>query len=283
MFPHDPGVLHPSELLFHTVSASAKLAFFYPLCAGHYYCNRDYRVARNNYDSFLLLFAVKGSGYIELNGRKLPFAPNQCAIIDCYHAHAYGSYCDSFEFFWIHFDGSTSRHYIELILQTFGSIIPLQNYLQSLKYLQNILTYVGSSSMHHEALLSKYLLLLLTDMLTDSAIMPNAASQMNLIEETIQYISCHIQEELSIQELAERANLSPFYFIRTFKKETGYTPHEFVLNSRVNMAKLYLKSYKLSVKEIGFLCGFSSESGFCTTFKRITGTKPSDFRSNVTT
>ncbi|MFT3982614.1 MAG: AraC family transcriptional regulator [Lachnospiraceae bacterium] len=260
----------------------AQKTFFYPLCAGHYFCNQNYRVVRDNYDSYLLLYVIKGSGYIELNGEKHSIAPNQFALIDCYYPHIYGSCSDSFEFFWFHFDGSSSHEYTQVILQTFGSVISLQNNLQHQKHLQNILSNIGSTNMHHEALLSKYILLILTDILTYNAACPNTSLQMNPIEETIQYISSHIQEELSIQELAKRANLSPYYFIRVFKKETGYTPHEFVLNSRISMAKLYLKSYPLSIKEVGFLCGFSSESGFCTTFKRMVGNKPSDFRSNNT-
>ncbi|MDR1136711.1 MAG: helix-turn-helix domain-containing protein [Synergistaceae bacterium] len=52
-----------------------------------------------------------------------------------------------------------------------------------------------------------------------------------------------------------------YYFARLFKKETGYTPHKYVLTARINAAKFYLKRAALSVREISLSRGFSSERG----------------------
>ena len=71
------------------------------------------------------------------------------------------------------------------------------------------------------------------------------------------------------------------YFSRLFKKETGYSPHEYVIQARVNAAKYFLQSARLSQKDICYSCGFSSESSFCTTFKKATGLTPSQYRKNV--
>lgn len=56
-----------------------------------------------------------------------------------------------------------------------------------------------------------------------------------------------------------------------FKRETGYTLREYLLNTRINAARFYLRTTHLSLKEIAYRCGYGSDSTFCTTFKRITG------------
>ena len=80
--------------------------------------------------------------------------------------------------------------------------------------------------------------------------------------------------------MAEKANLSPYYFTRVFKAVTGYTPHEFLLISRMNAAKFLLHDTSASVKETCFSVGFTNESNFCTSFKKIVGVTPSEYRND---
>ena len=48
-------ILAPSKVYFYTCSALAREIFFYPLCTGHFYCDKGYEVNRGRYDSFLLI------------------------------------------------------------------------------------------------------------------------------------------------------------------------------------------------------------------------------------
>jgi len=74
--------------------------------------------------------------------------------------------------------------------------------------------------------------------------------------------------------------MSPYHFCRVFKQKTGFTPHQYLLNARVNAAKFFLKTTDLPNKSIIVRCGFNSESGFCTVFKRLTGRTPRQYRMN---
>ena len=87
-------------------------------------------------------------------------------------------------------------------------------------------------------------------------------------------------EDITIKDLAERALLSPYHFIRTFKKQVGFTPHEYLVNTRINTARYLLKNTSMSTKDICFHCGFSSESVFCNAFKKNTTMTPSEYRSD---
>ena len=58
------------------------------------------------------------------------------------------------------------------------------------------------------------------------------------LEEIIAYINEHFAEKFSVEELAAKAGLSQYHFIRVFKKETGFTPHEYLNNTPVSYTHL---------------------------------------------
>jgi AraC-like DNA-binding protein len=116
----------------------------------------------------------------------------------------------------------------------------------------------------------------LTDFLLGNSGFPDRKEPIK--DDLLAYIADNIYLPLKLEDLAARAALSPYYFTRQFKKKTGYTPHQYVLMARINTAKHYLKLTTLSIKEIAFFCGFSSESGFCIAFKHTVGISPMTYR-----
>ncbi len=103
----------------------------------------------------------------------------------------------------------------------------------------------------------------------------------HVIADSISYINEHFHEPLSLESLARKVNLSPFHFIRIFSKETGVTPHQYLINTRISAAKFLLKSSEASIKDIAFSTGFKSESSFCSTFKNWENTTPSLYRNDL--
>ena len=81
--------------------------------------------------------------------------------------------------------------------------------------------------------------------------------------------------------IAENAALSPYYFTRIFSQETGFTPHQYLIATRLSFAKYLLQSGEKSVKEIAFHSGFHSESSFCATFRKWEGITPGAYRSKI--
>ncbi|MDE6920834.1 MAG: AraC family transcriptional regulator, partial [Lachnospiraceae bacterium] len=131
-----------------------------------------------------------------------------------------------------------------------------------------------------EPLLSKYMTDILTAFLLSTPTDARTNARMNMSETITTYISEHFAEKLTIEQLASLAGLSSYHFIRTFKKQTGFTPHEYILNTRMNTARYLLKNTALPVKDICFSTGFSCESIFCTAFKRIEGMTPAQYREH---
>nr|WP_246367099.1 helix-turn-helix transcriptional regulator [Paraliobacillus salinarum] len=69
--------------------------------------------------------------------------------------------------------------------------------------------------------------------------------------------------------------------MRTFTKETGVTPYQYVMNTRIAAARFLLKASDASIKDIAFSTGFQSESSFCTCFKKIEQLTPSQYRKQI--
>ncbi|MCP3099677.1 AraC family transcriptional regulator [Myxococcus sp. K15C18031901] len=88
-------------------------------------------------------------------------------------------------------------------------------------------------------------------------------------------------EELALGDLANIAGLSPYHFLRVFKRETGVTPHRFLLQTRVRRALELLRDTNRPVTEIAFDVGFGDLSNFINTFRREVGASPARFRKST--
>jgi AraC-like DNA-binding protein len=77
------------------------------------------------------------------------------------------------------------------------------------------------------------------------------------------------------------AGLSPYHFNRKYKKETGVTPHQFLLSTRISAAKYNLSNSNMTISEIALSCGFIDESAFCYCFKKREGITPNEYRKNA--
>lgn len=87
-----------------------------------------------------------------------------------------------------------------------------------------------------------------------------------------------LSEDLSLSILANAAGLSEYHFLRMFKQSTGVTPHQYVINQRIERAKELLQRTNMSITEIAYLLGFSAPAHFTHHFRRKTGVAPSKLR-----
>lgn len=85
----------------------------------------------------------------------------------------------------------------------------------------------------------------------------------------------------SLMILAEESGLSRTHFIRMFRASTGFTPHRYLLQLRVEKAKAMLHRKKIRLIDIAASCGFSSEAQLSRAFRSRLGISPSEYRRNM--
>jgi AraC family transcriptional regulator len=95
------------------------------------------------------------------------------------------------------------------------------------------------------------------------------------------YIEDHLNEEISLQDLANIAELSLYHFARMFKQSFGQPPRRYHMSRRMERAKALLGVPARTVTEVGMLLGFPETSSFTTAFHRTVGTSPSEFRRSA--
>src|SRR5262245_54799166 len=92
------------------------------------------------------------------------------------------------------------------------------------------------------------------------------------INHVLNYIREHLNDDLSVNTLAQIAYFSPFHFHRIFKTITGETLNDVVVRLRLERAIMLLRSSpKLPISEAAFTCGFASASNFARAFKKRYG------------
>ena len=94
-----------------------------------------------------------------------------------------------------------------------------------------------------------------------------------------EFIEENLERDLTLTEIAEIAELSPFHFARSFKQATGSTPIQFLMQRRVDLAKRLLAESEAPIAEIGFRAGFKNQSHFTTLFRKITAMTPKAYRN----
>lgn len=101
------------------------------------------------------------------------------------------------------------------------------------------------------------------------------------VQRVIDYLESSLSEEVSLNDLAAIAGLTPNYFLNSFKKATGKTPHKYLRDLRMARAKELLANPQLSVLAVALATGYSSQSHFTTVFNKELGVTPAKFRTKV--
>ena len=95
------------------------------------------------------------------------------------------------------------------------------------------------------------------------------------------YIQSHLHQDLTLLELSAIAQISPYHFLRLFKKSLGVTPHQYILQRRIDRAKELLQFTDRSISDIAIQVGFCDQSHLTRWFKRSLGITPKQFRARI--
>lgn len=103
----------------------------------------------------------------------------------------------------------------------------------------------------------------------------------NLVEKTVNYILDHLEEDIRRDDLADHVHLHPDYLTRIFKKETGMTLKEFVIQTKMKEAQMLLRTTRLPVSIVSAKVGYNNFSHFSYTYKKIMGVTPQEERQKA--
>ena len=98
------------------------------------------------------------------------------------------------------------------------------------------------------------------------------------IGRAVEFIRANFAADLSLDQLAGASGVSASQFGRAFRAQVGQTPYHYLVTVRVEAARGLLEHTALPIIEVALQCGFTQPSHFATTFRRVVGMTPREYR-----
>lgn len=237
-------------------------------------------------NDYQLLYIASGKAYFTLGGKKKLVTPGHMVLYQPYQEQNYEYYGkDNPEVYWIHFTGSDVKKILEDHCIPLNDPVFYVGFSSSFAELfKSIINELLTCRIGYQDLLTMYFrqLLLTTQR---SRAEKDASINMQMQEEVDlarKYFYEHYNEQISIEDYAASRNMSICWFQRNFKKVTGQSPMQFILDIRVSNAVNLLQNTTYSVKQISKIVGYDNPLYFSRLFKNIKGISPSEYRESST-
>jgi AraC family transcriptional activator FtrA len=107
---------------------------------------------------------------------------------------------------------------------------------------------------------------------------PVAEIEDSLLAKVIEWMRAHARDELKIEDLADKAAMSPRTFFRKFKKATGLAPHDWLVRERVAIARDLLEIHDIPIERVATEAGFNAVETLRYHFRRHVRKSPGDYR-----
>lgn len=101
----------------------------------------------------------------------------------------------------------------------------------------------------------------------------------DIVSDAKEYIAANYSRDISLDDVSRNVDVSPYYFTRLFKEETGVTFVEYLTTMRIDKAKEMLNASQFSMKEICQAVGYSDPNYFSRIFKKNVGVTPTEYRT----
>ena len=212
-------------------------------------------------DYILIHYVENGQGVLYKNNNAYPVHKGQAFIIlDGEWVSYVADKNDPWEYRWIAFTGDLAYKY------------------KSLPPVINISNDLFPNAEEHQNNFTEYILASQLFRMT-AELFAQEKQDNQYIRKVKNYIKYSYMNDIRVEEIAKAVSLDRYYLSRIFKKETGKTIQEYLINVRMNHACTFLSEGR-SVSESAALCGYFDLSNFSKMFKRIYGVSPTEFQKN---
>ena len=222
-----------------------------------------------------LYYVTDGEADLILKGRTLHLKPHKLYFIPSYSVLT--ANCDTFlshHFIHFQFDGFLNTVSPSLQLSMEADPLPGDKELfERVEALQNNHAQQWNTTLELNGIMQ----ILFSRFLKDTNVNPSVLRFSKVIE----YIDNNLDKKITVAELAELLYLDETYFSNAFTKCIGVSPSQLIIGKKLSRAMHLLRNDTMTIEEIAFSLGFSSEAYFSRLFKKKTHLTPSEFRKSV--
>lgn len=101
------------------------------------------------------------------------------------------------------------------------------------------------------------------------------------LKQATEYINDNLDKSIRLNDVADILEISQFYFCRLFRKSTGLSPYKYVIRQRIKKSQELIRDGNLSLADIAYECGFSSQSQMTQHFRKVVGVTPKVYQDSL--
>jgi AraC-like DNA-binding protein/mannose-6-phosphate isomerase-like protein (cupin superfamily) len=230
----------------------------------------------------IFIYCEAGSGWVQYKEEKYVLQNNQAFILPANESHAYGSdNSKPWSIYWIHFKGESVNLFSSLI----GRLIHLQDsdksryrdrFLLFEEMYQNLAMGYSPENLEYVSFCLQYFLASIKYLSQYREI--KNVKEADCIQKSILYMKEHLEDKITLKDLAGNIGYSASRFGTIFLEKTSYSPMEYYNQLKIQRACSYLQFSDLKLKEIAFRLGFYDPFHFSKVFKQEMEITPKEYR-----
>lgn len=250
------------------------LGWFPP--AHHHYIDRP-----KGADQHILIYCIRGHGWFDVGGRKFILRPDQALLIPRNTPHAYGAEDDPWSIHWVHFDGEDSACYTSLLGHG-EYVIPVSGEIRKrteslFKECYDLFT-AGFTSTRILLCAQTLRHLLALIFYGNPSFSPGTpAASHRSFGGTIEFMRRNLHGRLRLDDMARHAGFSVARFSTLFRAQTGFSPVDYYIRLRIQVACRMFDTTPMNVSEIAALVGYDDPFYFSRIFSKIMGVNPREY------
>ena len=226
-------------------------------------------------DISCIQYVISGSGVINIGGRVYTAGPGDTfLLVEGMDQNYYSYNADHWECLWINFKGALSEELLKVYRLTDTVVFHNANSYPILMKIYDVIQTVTDPNVY----LAQTSRLFFDLVYALSAAQPKNTKDMDPPDFVRCYLDSHLADDVRLADVAAATHQSVEHIIRSFKDKYGITPHQYLLESRMRLARIMLASSKKTVGEIAAELRFYDAHHFSARFEKMQGCRPSVYR-----
>lgn len=245
------------------------------MCDYQYHCIR-----KEGYPMPQINYCTGGRGILITENKKFIITEGMSFYLPPGTAHEYYADGDCWSLKWVTFSGSGCSAFLEHFGMT-NVIVTVHDDISEMEHAWRRIYNVLKRSGNRDTLRAdSYMYRYLTEYHISRMRSVDTTEEASVYSDAEKYISAHFTEDLTIDEIARAAGVSPQYLCRVFRNKAGMRPFQYVTSCRIQYAKQLLSHGKYSVAKISEMVGYKDVSYFCKLFRNLEGISPKKFMTS---
>lgn len=257
----------------------------YPLAAGYYETAHDHSMSRRRHYDNILIYCFAGRGHLYTGGWSGTVKAGELILLPSGTGHRYRADRDTpWSIYWCHFSGTLAPNYIaHMDPAERRPVIPIGHSPALIAQFQSLLSAAGSgydiAALVHAANMLKQMLTSLAMIIAEASSDRKEAFNIAGIQA---FMLQNLDKPVTLEVLAEQAELSKYHFARKYKQATGFTPIEHLITMKIEYSRYLLETSDTAVAEIARKAGYEDALYFSRQFARRMGVSPTEYRQGRT-